>query len=160
MIGAEENPKGTRSQAVKIHPVEEGMMNRNRILFSLVALVLLAMAALTIRGALATSANVSTAIAVSPGLANLPELNNASAAVNPAGYWNVVTSNSSGLVQKVPKAPEMYNSQAPSMGGYWNSVSSTAAGMIREAARPPELYDGEMTRDLAGYWRTVAQPAK
>jgi hypothetical protein len=105
-----------------------GRMSRNRLLYVLVGLVLLAVATLTIRGVFATSTNVSTADAVSPGSADPPELHNSAQAPDPAGYWNAVTFAAHGLTRGAGSPPELYNSiQAPNLAGYWDAVAPSGA---------------------------------
>jgi hypothetical protein len=111
-------------------------MSRNRLLFLLVAMVLLAGVALTVRGAFATSTNVSTAMSVAPGSAQPPELHNSAQAPNPAGYWNIVTSASTGMTQGAGRPPELYSSQAPNPAGYWDTISPASSGLNQGAARP------------------------
>ncbi len=69
-----------------------------------------------IRGALATSTNVSTAISVSPGSARPPELHNSAQAPDPAGYWDTVSPASSGLNQGTVRPRRC---TVPLEGGTW-----------------------------------------
>ncbi len=91
-------------------------MSPNRLVFLLVALVLLAGAAIAIRGAFATSTNVSTATSVSPGSARPPELHNSAQAPDPAGYWDTVSPASSGLNQGTVRPRRC---TVPLEGGTW-----------------------------------------
>ncbi len=69
-----------------------------------------------IRGAFATSTNVSTAISVSPGSARPPELHNSAQAPDPAGYWDTVSPASSGLNQGTVRPRRC---TVPLEGGTW-----------------------------------------
>ncbi len=101
-------------------------MNRNRLLFTTVALALLAIAVMTIRAALVTSTNVLTAATVSPSSAKPPEVENSARGADPAGYWNTVSSASLGMVRDAARPPELYSPQVPDPAGYWSMVSFQA----------------------------------
>jgi hypothetical protein len=125
-------------------------MYRNRLIYSLFAVVLLALTALTIRSSLATSTDVSTAAVMSSGSAHPPGLENSVQAPDPAGYWTRVTFAPHGLTQAPVRPPETYGSPTYDPAGYWNDVTFAPHGLTRPAVRPPELYNPIQVRDLAG----------
>src|SRR5712692_1138448 len=99
-------------------------MNRNNLFFSLVIVALLAMAVLTIRAGLATSAIVSSTAAVSNGSVQPPELANRSQAPDPAGYFGQIHAAVPVAIHNAAQPPEMYSTaQSPDLAGYWNTVS-------------------------------------